>query len=136
METYAHVMLGSPGQTENTFNETIKFVKEISPTTATFGICTPYPGTELFSRVVQRYPEIQDGSACDLKRLHTRGFFNEAFTHLTREELEKDIIRVYRRFYLRPSYLIRSLGRIRSKDELKRLILAGTNIFSFSLKGE
>ncbi|MCK4647968.1 radical SAM protein [bacterium] len=136
METHAHVMLGSPGESKETIEETIKFVKEIAPTTATFGICTPYPGTELFSRVVQRYPEIEDGSACDLRRLHTKGFFNETFTYLTKEELEKSIIRAYRKFYFHPSYLFRSLKRIESKDELKRLILAGTNIFIFSLKGE
>lgn len=136
METHAHFMLGTPGETQKTVDATIRFGQEIAPTTASFGLCTPYPGTELFSRVIQRYPEIQDGSACDLKRLHTRGFFNQAFTNLSREELEKDIIRAYRRFYLRGSYLLRSLKRIRSRDELKRLILAGTRVFSFSLRGE
>ena len=136
METHAHIMLGSPGESTETITKTIRFVIEIAPTTATFGVCTPYPGAELFSRVVQRYPEIWDGSACDLGMLHTKGFFNEVFTHLGRKEVEKSIIRAYRRFYFRPSYLIASLGRIKSMDELKRLILAGTNVFSFSLKGE
>lgn len=136
MKTHAHIMLGSPGETEETVEQTIRFVKEIAPATATFGLCTPYPGTELFLKVVQRHPEIKDGSACDLRRLHTKGFFNEAFTQLTKRELERNITKAYRRFYFRPSYLIRSLGRIRSKDELKRLILAGANIFTFSLKGE
>ncbi len=71
METHAHIMLGSPGERKDTIKRTINFVKEISPSTATFGVCTPYPGTELFSMVVQRYPEIQDVSLCDLRRLHT-----------------------------------------------------------------
>ncbi len=136
METHAHIMLGSPGERKDTINRTINFVKEISPSTATFGVCTPYPGTELFSMVVQRYPEIQDGSLCDLRRLHTKGFFNEAFTKLTKIEIEKSIIRAYRKFYLRPLYLVHSLGRIRSKDELKRVFLAGNRILDFSLRGD
>ena len=136
METHAHFMLGCPGETDNTVRETINFAKSLKPTTVTFGICTPYPGTELFRKVSQKYPEIKDGSACDLRMLHTKGFFTESFNSLTKSELEQSVRRAYREYYLRLGYLISSLLRVRSIDEFKRLVLAGINIFSFSLKGE
>lgn len=136
MNTHAHLMLGSTGETRETIEETINFVKEINPTTVTFGICTPYPGTQLFEEVAREFPEIEDGSACDLRKLHSRGFFNEKFTELTKDELEKSIKRAYRSFYLRPRYLLNALKRIKSWSDFRRAIIAGTNVFDFSLRGE
>ncbi len=134
MDIHAHLMLGCPGETKETIRQTIEFVKKIDPTTATFGICTPYPGTKLFQQVARNYPQIKDGSSCDLNKIHTRAFFNETFTQLTRKELEKSVQKAYRSFYLRPSYILAWLKRINSFNELKRVFLAGIKVFSFSFK--
>ncbi len=136
IDTHAHLMIGMPGETRETMNHTLRFIKEIDPTIITAGICTPYPGTGLFEEVRKKYPQIGDGSQCDLQDLHTKSFYNEAFTALSNEELSRNIRRFYRNFYLRPSYLLKWIKRIRSLDELKRVTIAGTNIFSFSVKGD
>lgn len=136
IDTHAHLMIGSPGETQGTIDRTLRFVKKINPTIVTFGICTPYPGTELFLRVLQRYPQANDGSTCDLKRLHTKAFFNEAFTEISSKTLEQIIRKAYRIFYLRPSYFIKWLRKIRSIDELKRVISAGLSVIDFSLRAE
>lgn len=133
MDTHAHCMIGMPGETQDTVNETLRFVKEIDPTVITFGICTPYPGTPLFNMVLKRFPGIDDGSRADLRSLHTQGFYNEIFTDLTTEELSKNLRRIYRGFYLRPIYLSKWLKRINNISELKRVILAGTQVFGFAL---
>lgn len=136
LDTHAHLMIGTPGETKDTIRRTLKFVKEISPTIITFGICTPYPGTELFQGVVKKHPEIGDGSECDLKRLHTNSFYNELFTELTNEELSRSIRTLYKSFYLRPSYILKWLKSIKSFGELKRVILAGTQVFDFIARGD
>ncbi|MFH1452865.1 MAG: radical SAM protein [Armatimonadota bacterium] len=136
METHAHLMIGLPGDTKDTVNQTINFVKKISPTTATFGICTPYPGTELFEAVKEKYPQIKDGTDADLKKLHTSGFFNQAFCEVSADELEKMVKTAYRRFYLRPKYLIDTLRGIKSFDELKRKLIAGTSVLDFAVRGD
>jgi len=136
LDTHAHLMIGTPGETKETIEETINFVKEIEPTIITCGICTPYPGTQLFEEVRAKHPEIGDGSQCDLSRLHTKSFYNEVFTELTPEELSAGVRRVYRKFYLRPSYLLRWLIRIRSVDEFRRVTLAGTQVFDFIFRGD
>lgn len=133
LDTHAHCMIGMPGETQDTINKTLRFVKEIDPTIVTFGICTPYPGTPLFDMVREKHPEIGDGSQVDLGFLHTQGFYNEIFTDLTNERLSWNLRRIYRGFYLRPLYLLKWLGRIRTLDELKRVILAGTQVFGFAL---
>jgi anaerobic magnesium-protoporphyrin IX monomethyl ester cyclase len=135
LDTHAHVMLGNIGETQQTIERTIEFVKELNPSNAAFGILTPYPGTELFDMVAEIRPEIRDGSKCDLRILHTAGFFNETFTNLEARELEKWMKIAYRRFYWRPGYLYKALTRISNLGELKRAIKAGLITLDFSLRG-
>lgn len=136
IDCHAHVMLGCPGETRETLRKTIDFVKEINPTTATFGIHTPYPGSKLFDDVAKFHPEIKDGSACDLTKIHTTGFFNESFTSLNIDELEKGVRRSYRNFYLRPNYLLGWFKKLMSLEEFRRVVKAGVAIFDFSLRGD
>jgi radical SAM superfamily enzyme YgiQ (UPF0313 family) len=134
MDTHAHMMLGMPGETRKTIEKSINFALKIDPTTVSFGICTPYAGTPLYYEVLKKNKEIRDGSALNLRDLHETSFYNKYFTSLTDKELEKYVKKAYRRFYLRPSYLFRFLLRIKDLDELRRVMLAGSNVFSFSLE--
>lgn len=136
MDAHAHVMLACPGENRDTILRTLKFVKEIDPTTVSFGIHTPYPGTELFERVSAEHPEIMDGSDASMEKLHIQGFFNQSFTDLTQDEIERSVRRAYRSFYFRPGYLLRRLLSIRGTDELMRWVIAGSNIFSFGMNRE
>ncbi|MFC1829461.1 B12-binding domain-containing radical SAM protein, partial [Thermodesulfobacteriota bacterium] len=76
VDTHAHIMIGSPGETKETLEQTIKFIVKLNPSTGSFGICTPYPGTELFDNVASCHPDIKDGSDADMSKLHIQGFFN------------------------------------------------------------
>jgi anaerobic magnesium-protoporphyrin IX monomethyl ester cyclase len=131
METHAHIMLGCIGETKNTISETIKFVKEIKPTTVTFGAFTPYPGTEVFEMVRKKEPAIGDGSSCDLSKIHTIGFYNYLFCDLNEEEIGDAIVRAYKEFYLRPSYIMEKLISVRSPAQLRKLLFAGLDVLSF-----
>ncbi len=137
IKTHAHVMLGNPGDTQETIKKTIRFVLRLDPTTATFGICTPYPGTPLFTMVQEKYPQIGDGSSSDLSHLHVKGLFNEHFTSLKKEELRDLVFYAYRRFYFRPTYWLKSLSwQITGMDDVKRVSIAATNILNFIVSGE
>ena len=131
IDTHAHMMIGMPGETRETLEKTMRFIKEIAPNTVTFGILTPYAGTEIFEELRKHHPEISDGTEMDISKLHTNAFYNEYFTKLSAQDLQKYIRQVYRRFYLRPSYILKQLFKVKSKDELKRLILAGLDVFRF-----
>jgi radical SAM superfamily enzyme YgiQ (UPF0313 family) len=136
MGTHAHVMIGNPGDTLQSIEQTIDYVLRLNPTTATFGICTPYPGTPLFDQVAEKHPEIRDGSSTDLSRLHVEGLFNKLYCDVGREDLGGLVRRAYRRFYLRPGYMLRlARGQIRSLDDLKRVLLAGTRVLDFIFRG-
>lgn len=133
--THAHCMLGMPGDNENTIQKTIQFVKELNATTATFGICTPYPGAPLYDEVLQNHPEIGDGSSSDLSKLHVEGLFNELYADITKEKLERYITKAYRSFYLRPQIFLSMLKQIRSLDDIKRISLSGARVLDFAFFG-
>ncbi len=137
IDTHAHTMLGMPGDTPETVQRTTQFIREIDPTTATFGICTPYPGTPLFDEVAHRTAELGDGAQIDLSKLHTTAEFNELYTTgLSADDIEKSVRRAYRKFYLRPSYIASRASKIASFDEFKRVVIAGTKIFDFTVRGD
>ncbi len=131
--THAHFMVGMPGDTYGTMQDTIDLALEIEPTTATFGICTPYPGTPLFRDVQRKDPTIGDGAAnAAMERLHVEGEFNHLYCEVDSSDLKKTVKKFYRRFYLRPSYLLRMAGRIRNSNMLRNAVIGGLNVFSFA----
>ncbi len=136
MDVHAHMMIGLPGESSDTLKETMRFIREVDPTIVTFGIMTPYPGTPLFEEIRRKHPEIGDGTNADLSMLHTTSFYNEYFTDLTPEELSEYIRKVYKNFYMRPGYVLKWLGRVKSVDEFKRVVLAGTQVFEFIQGGD
>ena len=45
METIGFFIIGLPGETEATMDETIRFACELDPLVANFSMATPFPGT-------------------------------------------------------------------------------------------
>ena len=137
INVHAHVMLGMPGETRETIEETIAFICKMDPFTASFGICTPYPGTPLFS-MVQREAEKRGDSIdieneLNLQRLHTDALYNEMFTELDRHDLENSVRSAYKRFYLKPSSFIKYIKEFKN---ISRRIRAGFNVVLFTIKGD
>lgn len=136
LDTHAHVIFGGQGETPDTIRQTVKFVLKLAPTTATFGILTPYPGTDLFEMVAKSHPEINDGTASNMENLHVDGFYSDCICGMDGVTLSKAVTCAYRRFYFRPSYLLKRLASVRSFDQLMVLGIAGMNIIQFSLSGK
>jgi radical SAM superfamily enzyme YgiQ (UPF0313 family) len=53
-----YFMLGLPGDTEETMEETIAFASELEIDQAMFSLTTPFPGTRLWDELVARQPEV------------------------------------------------------------------------------
>lgn len=134
IKTHAHLMLGMPGENKETIKQTIKFVKKINPSTIDIGICTPYPGSELFENVAEKYPEIMDGTDVNLKNLHTTGLFNELYTDLKKDELEKNLQNFYKQFYINPKHIFKNVSEIKDLNDFKRTFKASLNLLSFMIK--
>lgn len=122
---FADFMLGSPGETREDILKTIDFAKKLKIDYATFQITMPYPDTDLYREGLKKGV---------LKNDYWREFaknpsenFEPAYweEYLTKEELKKLVELSFKKFYVRPSYIIRRVVRLRSLEEFKRQIKAG-----------
>jgi len=117
----AFIVIGMPGETKQSIEDTIKFVKKLPLDVVAFYAVMVYPGNELY-RIIKEEGKLlhenfsQYSSLIDVKnsKLH---YVPEG---LTEEYVKKAIRRAYREFYLRPSYLSRQLISIRSLIDVKR----------------
>jgi anaerobic magnesium-protoporphyrin IX monomethyl ester cyclase len=104
--TIANVVLGFPGETEQTALETIRLVKELNPDDVGFYIATPYPGTPMYEQV------IKNGwlRVSDFDKYDTAGPTFET-PQLSMEKLAQLRAKAYQDFYLRPSYVFKMMRR-------------------------
>ena len=111
----SYFMLGCPGDTEETIKQTIEFAKELDANFAQFSICTPFPGTEIANFINQDI----DWNKFTYVSNRSEMIPFVLSEHLTREQLKKWYNRAYKEFYLRPQYLLKTIKRIRSIDDIK-----------------
>jgi anaerobic magnesium-protoporphyrin IX monomethyl ester cyclase len=104
--TIANVVLGFPGETEETALETINLVKELNPDDVGFYIATPYPGTPMYEEV------IKNGwlRVTDFDKYDTAGPTFETPT-LSMQKVAELRAKAYQDFYLRPRYVLKMMRR-------------------------
>jgi radical SAM superfamily enzyme YgiQ (UPF0313 family) len=104
--TIANVVLGFPGETEETAWETINFLKKLNPDDVGFYVATPYPGTPMYELVKQKgWLRITDFDKYDT----AQPTFETPW--LSMEKIREIRYKAYQQFYLRPSYVFRMLRR-------------------------
>jgi len=104
IRTIASVVLGMPGDTKDSIERTIKFVRELNPSYALFSLATPYPGTRFYQEAVQdNLIKVKDWSKYTLLSpvLET--------VDCSLDELKKMQKKAFRQFYLRPVYLMKQV---------------------------
>jgi anaerobic magnesium-protoporphyrin IX monomethyl ester cyclase len=104
--TIANVVLGFPGETEQTARETIRFVKELNPDDVGFYVATPYPGTPMYE-IVKKNGWLR---VTDFNKYDTAGPTFET-PWLSMEKLTQIRYKAYQEFYLRPSYVFKMMRR-------------------------
>jgi radical SAM superfamily enzyme YgiQ (UPF0313 family) len=104
-------MFGIPGETFEEGLQTIQFAIDLNPDIANFHAITPFPGTHLYDNI-DRYGTISD-------ELTDYTYQGAAFIphSMTREEILKLRQIAFRRFYSRPSFLLKRLLELRSPGE-------------------
>lgn len=58
IETYASYVIGLPGESKETIQQTIDFAKKLDTDYAQFSIATPFPGTELWSMAKEKIKDM------------------------------------------------------------------------------
>jgi anaerobic magnesium-protoporphyrin IX monomethyl ester cyclase len=126
--TLAYFMLGNPTETREQIMKTIAYALTLDADYIHCSLTTPFPGTELYRMGLAQglYPnDYWREFAAHPARDFVPRLWEE---NLTRNELLELLAYAYKRFYSRPSYILKRLFEVRSWSELKRKARAGLRI--------
>jgi hopanoid biosynthesis associated radical SAM protein HpnJ len=123
-------ILGLPGETRETIQETIAYAKEINPHTLQVSLAAPYPGTFLYNQAVENgwldaeHAELIDEHGTQIAPLH--------YPHLSHTEIFEGVEVFYKKFYFRAPKIAAIVGEmISSPQMMKRRLREGVEFFQF-----
>ncbi len=123
-------ILGLPGETKETIQQTIEFAKEINPHTLQVSLAAPYPGTFLHKQALENgwldieHAELIDETGIQIAPLN--------YPHLSHSEIFDSVEVFYRKFYFRAPKIASIVGEmVRSPTMMKRRLREGVEFFQF-----
>lgn len=123
IKIYNYFVIGLPWEDEDTVEDTIDFAIELDSDFISFYTATPLPGTK-FYEYAQKNKLINSDTS-----FSSAYFYPSVSTHnLTKEQVFKLHKKALKRFYLRPSFIIKTLVGIKSFEEFKNYAKAGINL--------
>jgi hopanoid biosynthesis associated radical SAM protein HpnJ len=123
-------ILGLPGETKETIEETIKFATEINPHTIQVSLAAPYPGTFLYKQAMENHWLVDE----NMDLLTDRGtqVASLNYPHLSHTEIFQSVDDFYKRFYFRAPKIASIVGEmIMSPEMMKRRLREGLEFFRF-----
>jgi len=123
-------ILGLPGESRETIEETIAFAADINPHTIQVSLAAPYPGTELYRQAVENgwldtdHAELIDERGVQIAPLH--------YGHLSHTEIFESVETFYKRFYFRRKKIASLVGEmLKSPEMMRRRLREGVEFFQF-----
>ena len=123
-------ILGLPGETKETIEETIRFANEVNPHTIQVSLAAPYPGTFLYKQATENgwfatnNSELVDEFGGQIAPLN--------YPHLSHTEIFNSVEDFYKRFYFRAPKIAAMVGEmLRSPQMMKRRLREGIEFFDF-----
>jgi radical SAM superfamily enzyme YgiQ (UPF0313 family) len=123
-------ILGLPGETKETIQETIRFAREVNPHTIQVSIAAPYPGTELHRQAVENGWLPDDDSAALVSEQGTQ-LAALSYPHLQHTEILDSVDAFYRRFYFRAGKLAEMSAEMFQPGMASRRLREGTEFVRF-----
>lgn len=117
LETIGFFMIGLPDDTEQTIEDTIRLAVDLDPDVANFSMTTPFPGTILYNEVLEKGKLLMDDWD-DYIFLEGKARYEMG---LSADIMEAKWHEAYRRFYLRPRRIAKTLARRSTWTQLPRL---------------
>ena len=125
IRSFAFFIFGYPGESPATIEQTIDYAIELNPDFANFYPAVPYPGTELYNKVVRDGLLVEE----DWTRMEYSYYLLRG-NGLDEQVVMAAINRAKRRFFMRPTYLASRIGDViklaATKPSIFRQIAART----------
>jgi len=112
-------IMGLPGETRETIRETIEFAKKLDLNSIQASLASPYPGTEFYTLAREQGWIASDDFIDDTG--HQKCVIN--YPNLTNAEIFNSVEEFYDKFYFRPRYILRSIGRMLVDGEERRKLI-------------
>ena len=123
VKVYGYFVLGLPWETKETAEMTIKFAKELDLSYANFYTATAFPGTRFWEYA------LSNGLFDNEDKYKSAYYYPSVKTHsLSKEEVFELHKRAVKSFYIRPSYILKTLFSIRSLAEFVNYAKAGIGL--------
>lgn len=123
-------ILGLPGESRETIQETINFARRINPHTIQVSLAAPYPGTFLYKQAVEEgwldaeHAELVDEHGVQVAPLH--------YPHLSHTEIFNSVETFYKKFYFRSGKIASIVGEmVTEREMMKRRLREGVEFFHF-----
>ncbi|WP_307155851.1 MULTISPECIES: hopanoid biosynthesis associated radical SAM protein HpnJ [Rhodoplanes] len=130
VQIHGTFILGLPGETRETIEETIRFATEINPHTIQVSLAAPYPGTFLYNQAIEQGWLLDE----NMQLVSQHGVQAAAmnYPHLSHTEIFGSVEDFYRRFYLRAPKIASIVSEmVRSPQMMKRRLREGVEFFRF-----
>jgi radical SAM superfamily enzyme YgiQ (UPF0313 family) len=127
IRNYGYFILGLPGETEETIEQTIAFSKSLPLDLALFHIAVPYPGTPFWF-------EALDQGWLRLERWEDLDMYNSTvveYPRLSVEQLQKAARRAAREWSLRPGPMWTFVKELRDPAMVRKLVRIGVRYLSW-----
>jgi hopanoid biosynthesis associated radical SAM protein HpnJ len=115
-------IVGLPGETKETIEQTIRFAQEMNPETIQVSLASPYPGTAFYDFVTKNNHLTVDSLVDETGYQKC----TVSYPEISADEIFKAVETFYRRYYFRPRYIWKSIKKMAtSREETKRLLSEG-----------
>jgi len=115
-------ILGLPGETRDTIEETIRFAREMNPETLQVSLASPYPGTHFYDFVTANKFLTVDSLVDETGYQQC----TVSYPEVSADDIFKAVETFYRRYYFRPRYIWKSIRKMAtSRTEARRLLGEG-----------
>lgn len=133
LKIFGCFMIGLPGETHDTIEETFKFAQRLSPDMVFFQQAVPFPGTEFYNY-------------CKLNKYITANDWNEwldkngqldcivSYPDLSNKEICKIKDKLMIRFYTAPKHILHTITHNLNPSEMVRLGKAGKSFAKYLVK--
>ncbi|MDI6758891.1 MAG: radical SAM protein [Candidatus Omnitrophota bacterium] len=129
LEVHGCFVIGLPGETEDTAKHTIKFALNLMLTTAQFSGAVPFPGTQFFDLCKKEHWLKTEYWPDWLETGEQSGIVE--YPSITQEKINYYVDLGLKKFYFRPSFMLKFLFQTRSKSDLYRKLKGAKNFFSY-----
>jgi hopanoid biosynthesis associated radical SAM protein HpnJ len=124
-------ILGLPGETRDTIEETIRFAQEMQPETLQVSLASPYPGTAMYDWVIENEYLTVDSLVDETGYQKC----TISYPEVSADEIFRSVETFYRRYYFSRRYIWKSVKRMASDPhEAVRMLSEGKQFIGSMLK--